>query len=67
MFGKEFKMNIFKSESFRQSLMGLDEKHLFSLRVWYEKKGDKGVDELRLIDLEIERRAKLRRYYENFS
>ena len=44
--------------------MGLDEKHLFSLRVWYEKKGDKGKDELLLIDLEIERRAKLRRYYD---
>lgn len=58
-------MNIFQSEDFRRSLMGLDDNHLYSLRVWYEKKAEKGRDELRLIDLEIERRAKIRRYYES--
>lgn len=57
-------MNIYKSETLRESLKTVDDKHLYSLRVWYEKKGEKGVDELRLIDLEIERRAKLRRYYD---
>lgn len=44
--------------------MGLDENHLYSLRLWYDKKGERGKDELLLIDLEIERRAKLRRRYE---
>lgn len=58
-------MNIFQSESLRKSLMSLDENHLRSLRVWYDKKGEAGKHELLLIDLEIERRAKLRRYYEN--
>ena len=57
-------MNIFKSETLRESLKTGDDKHLYSLRVWYEKKGEKGKDELLLIDLEIERRAKLRRYYD---
>ena len=58
-------MNIFQSESFRRSLMTVDDNHLYSLRVWYDNKGDKGKDELLLIDLEIKRRAKIRRYYEN--
>jgi len=57
-------MRCHDSESFRRSLKGLDEDHLYSLRVWYDRKGDKGKDELLLIDLEIERRAKLRRYYD---
>ncbi|WP_262123425.1 hypothetical protein [Anaerococcus sp. Marseille-Q5996] len=42
----------------------VDDKHLYSLRVWYDEKGEKGKDELLLIDLEIERMAKLRRYYD---
>lgn len=57
-------MNIYKSETLRESLKTVDDKHLYSLRVWYDKKGEKGKDELLLIDLEIERRAKLRRYYD---
>ncbi len=64
MFGKELKMNIYKSETLRESLKTVDDKHLYSLRVWYDEKGEKGKDELLLIDLEIERMAKLRRYYD---
>lgn len=58
-------MNIHKSETFRESLKTVSDNHLYSLRVWYDKKGVKGQDELLLIDIEIERRAKIRRYYEN--
>lgn len=57
-------MNIYKSETLRESLKTVSDDHLYSLRVWYDKKGEKGKDELLLIDLEIERRAKLRRYYD---
>lgn len=60
-------MNIHKCETFRESLKTVSDNHLYSLRVWYDKKGDKGEQELLLIDLEIKRRAKIRRYYENFS
>ena len=58
-------MNIHKSETFRESLKCVSDKHLHALRLWYDKKGVKGQDELLLIDIEIERRAKIRRYYEN--
>lgn len=60
-------MNIHKSETFRESLKCVSDKHLHALRLWYDKKGDKGEQELLLIDLEIKRRAKIRRYYENLS
>lgn len=60
-------MNIFRSEEFRKNIKRLDDNHLHSLRLWYEEKGQAGEDELRLIDLEIERRARNRRYYENFD
>ena len=61
-----FSMNSHKSETFRKSLMNVSDDHLHDLRLWYDKKGDKGEQELMLIDLEIERRAKIRRYYENY-
>lgn len=60
-------MNIHKSETFRESLKIVSDDHLHSLRLWYDKKGDKGEQELLLIDLEIKRRAMIRRYYENLS
>ena len=46
--------------------MTVSDNHLHALRLWYDKKGDEGEQELSLIDLEIERRAKIRRYYENY-
>lgn len=57
-------MNIYQSESFRKSIKRLDEEHLYSLRSWFCDK-EQYTDELRLIDIEIERRAKLRRNYDN--
>lgn len=57
-------MNIYQSEIFRLQLIGLDDRHLEILRETYDGKGDEAKDELLLIDLEIERREKIRRCYE---
>lgn len=58
-------MRVHESESFIEDLKKLSNEELHSLRLWYEKLQEDGKDELLRIDLEIERRAKIARYYEN--
>ena len=56
-------------EEYRVCLMTVSDDRLLSLKTWMLKttNGKDRDTKILYIDLEIERRAKLRRYYENFS
>ncbi|MFO3716089.1 hypothetical protein [Anaerococcus cruorum] len=60
-------MNIYDSQEFISNIKTLDDEHLMSLRVWIDsKKNEKDKeDKILYIDLEIERRLKVRKYYAN--
>ncbi|MBM0046674.1 hypothetical protein JNO63_06175 [Anaerococcus sp. mt242] len=60
-------MNCHDWEEYRRCLMATKEDRLFSLRKWLETKPNEKERDTKIlyIDLEIERREKLRRYYEN--
>ena len=62
-------MNIRDWEDYRLCLKSVREERLYSLRKWLETRPNERERDTKIlyIDLEIERRAKLRRYYENFS
>lgn len=60
-------MNIYDSQEFISNIKTLDDNHLMSLRMWIDsrdKEKDK-KDKILYIDLEIERRLKVKKYYEN--
>ncbi len=60
-------MNIRDWEDYRLCLKGAREESLHSLRRWLETRDNEKERDTKIlyIDLEIERRAKLRRYYES--
>lgn len=60
-------MNIYDSQEFISNIKTLDDNHLMILRMWIDsrdKEKDK-KDKILYIDLEIERRLKVKKYYEN--
>lgn len=60
-------MNIYDSQEFISNIKTLDDNHLMSLRMWIDsrdKEKDK-KDKILYIDLEIERRLKVKKYYDN--
>lgn len=60
-------MNIRDWEDYRLCLKGAREESLHSLRKWLETRDNEKERDTKIlyIDLEIERREKIRRYYEN--
>lgn len=53
------------SEYIRTSLKTLDDSHLMTLKLWLKDRvGQESQDKLELVNLEIERREKLRKHYE---
>lgn len=53
------------SEYIRTSLKALDDSHLMTLKLWLKDRvGQESQDKLELVNLEIERREKLRKHYE---
>ena len=62
-------MNCSDYEEFRKNIKTLSDNHLLSLQRWLDaKESEKDrVEKIELINLELERRHKIRRYYENFS
>nr|DAX75156.1 MAG TPA: hypothetical protein [Caudoviricetes sp.] len=53
------------SEYIRTRLKTLDNSHLMTLKLWLKDRvGQESQDKLELVNLEIERREKLRKYYE---
>lgn len=56
-------------EEYRACLMILSDDRLLSLKTWLQRETDEKERDTKVlyIDLEIERREKLRRYYEYFS
>lgn len=63
------KMNFHDWEDYRLCLKSARDERLHSLRKWLETRPNERERDTKIlyIDLEIERREKLRRYYENFS
>lgn len=59
-------MDLKQSHEFRRMLTTLSSDQLYSRKIWNEKKGDKGQQELFLIESEIRRREKIKRYYESY-
>ena len=59
-------MNIFDVRYFCNNIQTLNDSHLLMLEEWLEaSEGEKDRDEkLRLIDIELERREKLKKRYE---
>lgn len=60
-------MNCHDWEDYRLCLRSVREERLYSLRKWLETRDNEQERDTKIlyIDLEIERRAKLRRYYES--
>ena len=60
-------MNCSDYEEFRNNIKTLNDKHLLSLQSWLDaKESEKDrVEKIELINLELERRYKVRRYYES--
>lgn len=60
-------MNCREYEDFRLSLKTLHDDHLIALEKWLDaKESEKDkVEKIELINLELERRYKVRRYYES--
>jgi hypothetical protein len=54
-------------EEYRTCLMTLSDDRLLSLKIWLQRETNEKERDTKVlyIDLEIERREKLRRYYEN--
>ena len=62
-------MNCRDYEEFRKNIKTLNDNHLLSLQKWLDAKESEmdRAEKIDLINLELERRYKIRRYYENFS
>lgn len=62
-------MNCSDYEEFRKNIKTLNDDHLLSLQSWLDAKVSEKdrVEKIELINLELERRYKMRRFYENFS
>lgn len=60
-------MNSQDYQEFRQNIKTLNDNHLLALQIWLDaKENEKDKSEkIELINLELERRFKVRKYYEN--
>ena len=61
-------MNCSDYEEFRKKIKTLSDNHLLSLQRWLDaKESEKDkAEKIELLNLEIERRHKMRRYYESY-
>lgn len=60
-------MNSQDYQEFRQNIKTLNDNHLLALQVWLDAKENEKdkLEKIELINLELERRFKVRKYYEN--